>query len=330
MSNIAFVLDTFGANLSLYHKRVVFTYRGYTYYFIDSDWHDLYKIIEDYICLCYPIAHRVPAQAYTELEEFTREKEAISKQVTFIDIATMIVDLFESRYEGDRTMSIIEFYEMRLQQLASVGIIGMACHNGAAARKFIDAGELSYPERTRLQSGLKTAPTPTSAIRIKLDSIAVRQDDTLSCLYRPCFFETNRDKFKKVRAVHAEEQSGFGDNKYEQEGGISASYDIDYAVEDFNKYWNKGLFAGVDCRLTEKGNTSDHVGRNASDDIWRQLPVSAPLVTFICEAARMIKEYENKSTAYDKDGLFGAVSMILQRQSQLTYENGRLTKKTME
>jgi len=328
MANLAFVLDSFGANLTLYSNCVAFTHQGSTHYFLDSDWHDLYKFIEEYICYCYPFACRAPAQAYTGLAKFTRDQEANSKQVTFFDVASMIVDLIGSKYEGTRTLSMTEFYKMRLQQLASVGITGMACHSEAAARKFDDAGELPYPERAHLQSGVNAASTSTSTIRSKLDSMAVRQDDTLSCLFRPCFLpEVTRDRSKKIRAIHLEGQPGPGDNQYEQEGGISATYDIDSAVEDFNKYWNKGLFAGVDCRLTEKGNASDLAGRNASDDIWTQLPVSAPLVTFICEAARMIKKDDNKSTVYDKDGLFGAVSMILQRQSQLTYQNGHLTKK---
>jgi len=326
MANLAFVLDTFGANLSLYSNCVTFTHQGTTHYFLDSEWHDLYKFIEDYICYCYPIACRVPAQAYTGLAEFTREQEASSKQVTFFDIANMIADLIGSKHEGTRTLSMTDFYRMRIKHLTSVGITGLACHKGAAARKFINAGETPYPEGTHLHSGYEAASTSTRTTN-ELDSTALIQDDTYSCLYRPCFLpEAVRGKSKKIRTVFVGEQTSLGDNEYNKEG-VHSAYDIESAVEDFNTYWDKGTYAGVNCWLKEKGNANGHDGRSSSDDIWRKLPDSAPVVMFIREAAKLIKKHDNQSTVHDKDGLFGAVSMVLERQPQLTYLNGRLSKK---
>jgi len=330
MATLAFVLDTFGANLTLYTNCVTLFHAGRTVYFKDNEGHGKYKLLEEFFCSRYPIVRAEPAQAYSGLDNFPDEKEATSTQVDVYEIAQMIDDLVGSRYEGFRThMSIDEFYENGQEKSALVGRTGLVFHDEIAAREYFDASKTSLPEDAYLQPGSRVISFSVSIISEILGFIAKSQGaSSIPCACPGTLPEVVR-KDNKYRTVYTEEQSGDEDNTIEQAGEKPGFYDIYCAIEDFNLCWNKSYYAEEYCRLMEKGLIAGvHVGRRTLNKIWKELPDSAPLDIFICEAAKMVKKtLENRDHLKQRNSLAGAVSMIIQRQQQLTLENGHLYKK---
>jgi len=330
MATLAFVLDSFGANLSLFTNCVSLTYEGNTIHFKDNKEHGKYKLLEEFFCSRYPIVRPEPDQAYTDLDKFTDEKEASSTRVNVHDVAQKIDDLVGSRYEGYRThMSIDEFEKLGYQKTALVGHTGLVFHDEIAARKFYETGKTSLPEDAYFQPGSRVISFSVSIVNEILDFIVRSQDADIPCVCLPALLpEVTRDE--KTRAIIGRELDE-EDEPNEQVGKRSGFYDIYSAIEDFNLCWNKGYYAEEYCRLMEKGLIAGvHVGRRSLNKIWRGLPDSAPLDIFICQAAKMVKDLiKNRDHLKQKSHLVGAVSMIIQRQKQLYLINGRLCKKNL-
>jgi len=331
MATLAFVLDTFGANLILHPQCVSITCQGETYYFQDDAVHTNYKMLEEFFCSRYPAVLRPePEHAYSILDNFANEQEATSIQVNAYYVAEIIDDLIGCRYEGIRAdMSITQFFRNEQETPALVGCTGLVFQDEIAARKFYVTGKSFLPEDAYLHPGSKVISFSVSVTIEILDFIASTQSVSPPVSVIPAVFLRWYEIKQKIRTIFGGEQRGNEDKPIYKEGDISEFRDIETAIENFNFCWDKSYRAVDCCRLTGNGTDAiGHVGRKALNQVWRDLPDSAPVDIFISEAAELIKKkYNNQDRLKQNNGFYGAVSMIIRRKEQLIYQNGHLTKK---